>query len=94
VRKLISDAYIDVCGNCIMEAFDVQSGSSFPETTSNSGSTSESRTKSVDLTQCTGAPAKPLITEGLAAASIALLFFSLLLLVQLLLHQVCLVRRL
>jgi len=73
VRKLISDAYIDVCGNCIMEAFDVQSGSSFPETTSNSGSTSESRTKSVDLTQCTGAPAKPLITEGLAAASIALI---------------------
>jgi len=61
VRKLISGAFIDVCGNCIKEGEASMDGSSFAST------------EDVDLLQCTNAPPKPILTEGLAAASIALI---------------------
>jgi len=59
VRKLIRNAYIDVCGNCIQE-----------ELPSGSDSSSE---EEPDLLECTNAPPRPLLTEGLAAASVALI---------------------
>jgi len=63
VRKLIVGAYIDVCGNCIMDEVDSKIR----------GASSE---EEVDLLQCTNAPPKPLLTEGLAAASIALIILA------------------
>jgi len=65
VRKLIPNAYIDICGHCIM---------SDDEASSDSGSQSGS---SVDqLTACTGAPPKPVLTQELAAAAIALIILA------------------
>jgi len=64
VRKLIRNAYIDVCGQCIIE----------DET--NSQSASYDPNESHDTVSCTGAPAKPILTEGLAAASIALIILA------------------
>jgi len=62
VRKLIRNAYIDVCGNCIIEQIDSD------EETNESSSGQEP-----DLLECTNAPPRPLLTQGLAAASIALI---------------------
>jgi len=56
-RKLIRNAYVDICGNCIIE---------------DRGTTSSSKSET-DMLECTGAPAKPVLTEGLAAAAIALI---------------------
>jgi len=68
VRKLIPNAYIDVCGKCIIEDY---SSEAF------SGSVmSQNYEESVDYVGCTGAPAKPILTEGLAAASIALIILA------------------
>jgi len=67
VRKLIRNAYIDICGRCIKEK-EVKVG-----TDSGSNSTSSSSEDMTDVLECTGAPAKPILTEGLAAASIALI---------------------
>jgi len=68
VRKLIPNAYIDVCGQCIIEDY---SSETF------SGSVmSQDYGNSVDYVGCTGAPAKPILTEGLAAASIALIILA------------------
>jgi len=69
VRKLRPNAYIDVCGNCIQEKEDDdESTSGFNNVTS-----AES---SVDLLECTNAPPKPLLAEGLAAAAIALIILA------------------
>jgi len=92
VRKLIRNAYIDVCGNCIVDKPETGSSSSSetPATstseTSSSASVSEKShgneipqsqsSESVDLLECTGAPARPILTEGLAAASIALIIIA------------------
>jgi len=62
VRKLIRNAYIDVCGNCIKEE--------------QKNVSTSSETNEVDTLSCTGAPAKPILTEGLAAASIALIIIA------------------
>jgi len=61
-RKLIQNAFIDVCGNCIIEG---------PKNENASSSSSE-----IDLLECAGAPAKPLLTEGLAAATIGLIILG------------------
>jgi len=66
VRKLIPNAYIDICGNCIKK--DVV------EVQSSSDSTSSSEVN--ELVQCTGAPPRPMLTEGLAAAAIALIIIA------------------
>jgi len=71
-RKLIPDAYIDICGRCIMTG---------DESTSNSVSSSgegsgAAEAQEVDVTECTGAPPKPVMTEGLAAAAIALIIIG------------------
>jgi len=92
VRKLLRNAYIDVCGNCIVEKvpdFTPASGSETPASSSSSSShfepsvseiveimVSNDESSSVDLLECTGAPARPLLTEGLAAASIALIVIA------------------
>jgi len=105
VRKLMHNAYIDVCGNCIMEKVPEtksSSSSSSSDTSSHSSSeTSEtpassasepsaasvsekshgneipqSQSSIVDLLECTGAPPRPILTEGLAAASIALIIVA------------------
>jgi len=65
VRKLIRNAYIDVCGNCIIE-----------DDTNSESSLSYDPNQSHDTVSCTGAPAKPILTEGLAAASIALIILA------------------
>jgi len=56
-RKLIPNAYVDICGNCILD-------NPYEESTESSENT---------LTDCTNSPVKPMIAEGLAAASIALI---------------------
>jgi len=61
-RKLQSNAYIDICGNCI---------STDPE-----GSASGSSEGQAVAMDCADAPAKPLLQEGLAAASIALIILG------------------
>jgi len=61
-RKLIG--FVDVCGRCIMEEDEDESSS---DSSSHPG---------MDLTSCTNAPPKPLYTEGLAAASIALIILA------------------
>jgi len=64
MRKLIKDAYVDICGNCIkQEVTDI----------AESEMSSSYTQSSVDLLECTHAPPKPILTEGLAAASIALI---------------------
>jgi len=68
MRKLIRNAYIDVCGNCIIENATSDEASA--------GSASILSEESIDTVSCTGAPAKPLLTEGLAAASIALIILA------------------
>jgi len=68
VRKLIRNAYIDVCGKCIQEKVE-----SNEQSTSSSFSSLGTTEQEIDTTSCTGAPAKPILTEGLAAASIALI---------------------
>jgi len=70
VRKLIRNAYIDVCGRCIQESTATSSE------TSSSTSSFVIKGGDVDTTGCTGAPAKPILTEGLAAASIALIIIA------------------
>jgi len=67
VRKLMHNAYIDVCGNCIVEKEDSES---------QSGSYFAPKSESVDLLECTEAPPKPILTEGLAAATIALIILA------------------
>jgi len=64
MRKLIKDAYVDVCGNCIKEEVNDVAESEMSSSLSHS---------SIDLLECTHAPPKPILTEGLAAASIALI---------------------
>jgi len=64
VRKLVYNAYIDVCGNCIKEEGDSRSGSQNPNISS---------MEEPDLLECTNAPPRPLLTEGLAAATIGLI---------------------
>jgi len=88
VRKMRSNAYVDVCGNCIEEK-----ESSVVATSSSHSAVSGSSTGSdsfesmvvivkssseavVDIVECTGAPPRPLLTEGLAAASIALIVIA------------------
>jgi len=69
MKKLLPNAFIDICGNCIQDTGD----------TTNSGSSAFVGAQSEDLTlvtDCTGAPPKPLLTEGLAAASIALIILA------------------
>jgi len=61
------NAYIDVCGNCIVEKEDSES---------QSGSYFAPKSESVDLLECTEAPPKPILTEGLAAATIALIILA------------------
>jgi len=68
LKKLIPSAYIDVCGNCIIEK---------PSTKAESDSMSSSQSvSSMDFLSCTNAPPKPVLTEGLAAASIALIILA------------------
>jgi len=62
-RKLLQNAYIDICGNCI--AGDDSGG----------GSSSSSQEQTTSM-ECADAPAKPLLQEGLAAASIALIILG------------------
>jgi len=62
-RKLQDNAYIDICGNCI---------AADPE----GGSTSGSGGGDTAVLDCADAPAKPLLQEGLAAASIALIILA------------------
>jgi len=113
VRKLIRNAYIDVCGNCIEEkpipvvtvnssgssgasgsgsgsgsgapttrgASDSASGSASPSASpsGSSGAGGEGHTtssESVDLLECTGAPPRPILIEGLAASSIGLIIIA------------------
>jgi len=93
VRKLLRNAYIDVCGNCIVEKVpDVTPASGSETSASSSVQPSEAsvsvsdigdpvvssadQSNSVDLLECTGAPARPILTEGLAAASIALIIIA------------------
>jgi hypothetical protein len=71
VRKLIRNAYLDVCGRCIQEKVE-----SNEQSTSSSFSSLDEKEKEFDTTSCTGAPAKPILTEGLAAASIALIIIA------------------
>jgi len=64
VRKLLPNAYIDICGNCIKDNPDVfESGMS------------EEASENVLLT-CTGAPPKPLMVEALAAGTIGLIIIG------------------
>jgi len=58
VRKLKSGAYIDICGRCIREG----------ELTS-----SEKKEGSEEALACTEAPDEPMLKEGLAAASVAMI---------------------
>jgi len=71
LKKLLPNAYIDVCGECIHESVDiVESGE---------GETVEKESSEDNLaavTECAGAPPKPILTEGLAAASIALIILA------------------
>jgi len=112
LRKLIRNAYIDVCGNCIVEkpkpvvtvnssgsasasgsGSASASGSGAPTTRETSGSASgsaspsgstsgapmddgHSASESIDLLECTGAPPRPILQEGLAAASIGLIIIA------------------
>jgi len=58
VRKLLPNAFVDICGNCILDnPFETDSQSHSEDT----------------LTVCTNSVPKPLMVEGLAAASIALI---------------------
>jgi len=65
-RKLLHNAYIDVCGNCMVVNTDDSSTSS--SVSSSSGIST--------VLECAEAPAKPLLQEGLAAASIALIILA------------------
>jgi len=58
VRKLKNGAYIDVCGRCIREG---DAGSS------------EDTNEEKDALKCTLAPEEPMIKEGIAAASVAMI---------------------
>jgi len=69
VRKLIPGAYIDICGNCIKK--DVNTVAE-----SDSSSVSISSESVDELISCTGAPPRPILTEGLAAAAIALIIIA------------------
>jgi len=69
VRKLIPGAYIDICGNCIKK--DVTTVA-----VSDSSSVSISSESEDELVSCTGAPPRPILTEGLAAAAIALIIIA------------------
>jgi len=84
-RKLIHDAYIDVCGNCIVVKDDENtpendddngSETSGSEANDDSSSRETNDASSIDFLECTGAPPRPLLTEGLAAASIALIIIA------------------
>jgi len=70
VRKLLPNAYIDICGNCIQEKPEQQY--------SVSSDAADNTEESVDpnLIQCTGAPAKPMMVETLAAATIGLIIIA------------------
>jgi len=57
-RKLFPGAYIDICGECIK-----------PST----GESSSEDSSADAMTKCTGAPPRPILKEGLAAATIALI---------------------
>jgi len=67
LKKLLPNAYIDVCGECIKQT---------QEDMSDEHGMAESVDEVGATTECTGAPAKPLLTEGLAAASIALIILA------------------
>jgi hypothetical protein len=91
VRKLIPNAYIDICGRCIKSDEGSSSSSEVPESESSFGSESMfvseisgdvdrnvtvASESDVDVNECTGAPPKPVLTEGLAAAAIALIILA------------------
>jgi len=104
VRKLMHNAYVDVCGNCIVDEVssdDVSSSASASAASASAASasaasasgvpasgssasggsiptviTSSMISSGVDLLECTGAPPRPLLTEGLAAASIGLIIIG------------------
>jgi len=68
-RKLIRNAYVDICGQCITE--EDEEGSNSNDLSSLSSSSSGDQ-----LVNCANAPPRPLLTEGLAAASIALIILA------------------
>jgi len=65
-RKIIRNAYVDICGRCILDKEVVV-------TEGSSSSASSSSENITELVECTGAPARPAVVGGLAAASIALI---------------------
>jgi len=67
VRKLLPNAYVDVCGNCISEN---------PYDTEDYYSESHTDSGSDILLSCTHAPPKPIMVETLAAATIALIIVA------------------
>jgi len=82
VRKLLRNAYIDVCGNCIEEKKPEEVVTSSDASTNGNDDnvivapSSSQSSSGVDLLECTGAPPRPIITEGLAAASVALIIIA------------------
>lgn len=73
MKQLLPNAFIDICGQCISET------AANSEESNGEGEFDEGSIKSRDYnaaTDCTGAPPKPLLTEGLAAASIALIILA------------------
>jgi len=63
VRKLVPNAYIDICGNCIKDNPDQLYSS-------------ESEASENVVVICTGAPPKPLMVEALAAGTIGLIIIA------------------
>jgi len=79
-RRHIKGAMIDLCGNCIMEKDEagpgVVSDSMLVDSKYVAPVSASSSSSSISLVSCTMAGPRPLLTEGLAAASIALIIIG------------------
>jgi len=71
MKKLLQNAYLDICGECIKE------GAQEEESEMSSVPLEDRAEEDLTVaTDCTGAPPRPLLTEELAAASIALIILA------------------